>query len=297
MDDRSGLDGTNQDDHRTEGPAPGTDVVGPGVVGTVQRSAGVGMAGAVITITDLSGTQQGRAVTDERGDYRVAVSTGGTYLVVAGSGAFAPHASMVAIADRPVRHDIVLAGSSGVYGTVRDSSGAPLAAALVTLIDVRGDVVATTVPDEAGRYHLDGLATGRYTLTVSAEGHQPVAGTVDVDGHPIEHDVTMPGRSGLAGTAIAGSGGHLVAGAVATLIDADGRTVATSVTGPDGRFSFGDLPAGSYTLTASGHAPVVTVVQVGTGRTTAVDVEFPEPGRPIADEARGSEQMNGGPAR
>lgn len=275
MDDRSGQDATNRADH---------DAGGPAVLGTVYRSAGVGMPDAVVTVTDLAGTQQGRTVTGARGDYRVPIPTGGTYLVVVGSGAFAPHAAMVAVADRPVRHDVTLAGSAGVHGTVRDTAGSPLSAALVTLIDARGDVVATGAPDAGGRYRLDGLTAGRYTLTVSAQGHQPVAGTVELDGQPVERDVTMPGRAGLTGTAVAASGGHRVAGAVTALIDADGRTVATSVTGTDGRFAFTDLPAGTYTLTASGHAPVVTVVQVGAGATTSVDVEFPEPVRPGTDE-------------
>ncbi|MET0188288.1 carboxypeptidase family protein [Pseudonocardia sediminis] len=272
MDDRSGHEGTDRDDSGRNGAALA-------VVGTVSGGQGAPMAGAVVTVTDLSGRQQGRTTTDAGGGYRIGVGTGGTYLVVAGSGALAPHAAMVAVADRTVRHDVTLAGSSGVRGTVADTTGAPLARATVTLIDARGDVVATTVPDADGRYLLDGAPPGRYTLTVSAEGYQPVAASVDLDG-VLDRDVTMPGRSGLTGTTSAAAGGDRVAGALATLVDADGRTVATAVTGPDGGFAFGDLPAGTYTLTTAGYAPVVTVVQVGAGMTTTVDVEFPEPGTP-----------------
>ncbi|MDN5917077.1 MAG: carboxypeptidase-like regulatory domain-containing protein [Pseudonocardia sp.] len=255
------------------------------MLGTVARGQGVGMAGAIVTVTDLSGRQQGRTTTDADGGYRVPVSTGGTYLVVAGAGALAPNAAMVAVADRPVRHDVTLAGSSGVRGTVTDTSGLPLARAAVTLIDARGDVVATTLPDVDGRYLLDGVPPGHYTVTVSAEGYQPVAGSIDLDGIA-ERDIVVPGRSGLTGTASAAAGGLRVAGAMATLVDADGRTVASAVTGPDGGFAFGDLPAGSYTLTAAGYAPVVTVVQVGAGATTTVDVEFPEPGLPVQQAGR-----------
>lgn len=275
MDEQSGHDGTDRDDGDRNG-------AGPAVLGTVARGQGVPMAGAVVTVTDLAGGQQGRTTTDASGGYRIPVSTGGTYLVVAGSGALAPHAAMVAIADRPVRHDVTLAGSSGARGTVADTSGAPLARAAVTLIDARGDVVATTVPGADGRYLLDGVPPGRYTLTVSAEGYQPVASTIELDGIA-DRDIVMPGRSGLTGTASAAAGGGQVAGALATLVDADGRTIASAVTGPDGGFAFGDLPAGTYTLTAAGYAPVVTVVQVGAGATTTVDVEFPEPGRPAQE--------------
>ncbi|MBW0103166.1 collagen binding domain-containing protein [Pseudonocardia sp. KRD291] len=275
MDEQSGHDGTDRDDWDRNG-------AGLAVLGTVARGQGVPMAGALVTVTDLSGRQQGRTTTGADGGYRIPISTGGTYLVVAGSGALAPHAAMVAVADRPVRHDVALAGSSGVRGTVADTSGVPLARAAVTLIDARGDVVATAAPDADGRYLLDGVPPGRYTLTVSAEGYQPVAGSIELDG-VADRDIVMPGRSGLTGTASAAIGGSRVAGALATLVDADGRTVASAVTGPDGGFAFGDLPAGNYTLTAAGYAPVVTVVQVGAGATTTVDVEFPEPGRPAQE--------------
>jgi hypothetical protein len=53
--------------------------------------------------------------------------------------------------------------------------------------------------------------------------------------------------------------------------------VASTVTGPDGSFVFENLPGGTYTLTASGYAPVATVVQVGSGGVTTADVEFPAP--------------------
>lgn len=275
MDDRSGHEGTD----RNSTGRDDRNGTGLAVLGTVARGRGEAMAGAVVTVTDLAGRQQGRTTTGAGGGYRIPLATGGTYLVVAGSGALAPHAAMVAVADRPVRHDVTLAGSSGVHGRVADGSGVPLAGATVTLIDARGDVVATAVPDAGGRYRLDGVPPGRYTLAAGAEGYQPLAASVELDGL-LERDVTMPDRSGLTGTASAATGGTRVAGVLATLVDAGGRTVASAVTGPDGGFAFGELPAGTYTLTAAGHAPVVTVVQVGAGATTTVDVEFPEPGRP-----------------
>ena len=60
--------------------------------------------------------------------------------------------------------------------------------------------------------------------------------------------------------------------------------VATAVTGPDGAFAFEDLPGGTYTLTASGYAPVATIVQVGAGGVTTADVTFPAPS--AAEELR-----------
>jgi Na+-transporting methylmalonyl-CoA/oxaloacetate decarboxylase gamma subunit len=251
---------------------------GPAVSGIVHRADGTGLAGAVVTLTDPAGRQEGRTTTDREGNYRIAVSTGGTYLVVATSGTFQPYAAMVAVADRPVRHDVPLAGTSGVRGTIRDADGTPVGLAMLTLIDARGDVAATGSPDATGRYTLAGVPEGRYTLTITGPAFQPVAQSVELgSGTTIDRDVALPRRARLVGTVVAASDGRGVGEALATLIDARGTVVASTVTAPDGSFAFEDLPGGAYTLTASGYAPVASIVQVGAGEVTSVDVEFPAP--------------------
>jgi EmrB/QacA subfamily drug resistance transporter len=251
---------------------------GPAVSGIVHRADGTGLAGAVVTLTDPAGRQEGRTTTDREGNYRIAVSTGGTYLVVATSGTFQPYAAMVAVADRPVRHDVPLAGTSGVRGTIRDADGTPVGLAMLTLIDARGDVAATGSPDATGRYTLAGVPEGRYTLTITGPAFQPVAQSVELgSGTTIDRDVALPRRARLVGTVVAASDGRGVGEALATLIDERGTVVASTVTAPDGSFAFEDLPGGAYTLTASGYAPVASIVAVGAGEVTSVDVEFPAP--------------------
>jgi EmrB/QacA subfamily drug resistance transporter len=269
--------------HALGGGLPGAEASpasgdGPEVAGIVHRADGTGLADAVVTLTDPAGHQEGRTVTGPDGTYRIPLQHGGTYLIVATSGAFPPYASMVAVADRPVRHDVPLAGACAVRGTVRAGDGAPVAEATLALIDARGDVAATGRPDEAGRYRLEGVPEGRYTLTTTGPGFAPVAASVELrTGATTDHDVALPQRARLTGTVVASSDGRGVPEALATLIDADGAVVASTVTGPDGTFSFEDLPGGTYTLTASGYAPVATVVQVGAGGVTEADVRFPAP--------------------
>jgi hypothetical protein len=251
---------------------------GPEVNGIVHRADGAGLPDAVVTVTDPGGRQEGRAMTGPDGGYRIPLAHGGTYLVVATSGAFQPHAAMVAVADGPVRHDVPLAGTCAVRGAVRDAEGTPVDDATITLIDARGDVAATGRPDAAGRYRLDGVPEGRYTLTVTGSSFAPVAAAVELrTGMVTDHDVELPRRARLVGTVVAASDGRGVAEALATLIDGRGTVVASTVTGPDGSFVFENLPGGTYTLTASGYAPVATVVQVGSGGVTTTDVEFPAP--------------------
>lgn len=60
-------------------------------------------------------------------------------------------------------------GDSSVTGTIVDSQqGQPIADALVTIS--RGDASRDDRTDETGTFTIDGIATGSYTFTVTAEG-------------------------------------------------------------------------------------------------------------------------------
>ena len=63
------------------------------------------------------------------------------------------------------------AQTGGVEGTVRAASGDPIAGAQVTVVEVK---LATTT-DEAGRYSIEGLPVGTYTVRITAIGFQPTA--------------------------------------------------------------------------------------------------------------------------
>jgi EmrB/QacA subfamily drug resistance transporter len=257
-------------------PSPRPRSTGPGVHGTVSRADGAALHGAVVAVTDQGGKQEGSTTTGRDGGYRITLPTGGTYLVVAASGALEPHAALVPVVDEPVRHDIVLAGSSGVRGVVTSGDAAPVPDASVTLIDVRGAVAGAGRSDGGGRYRIPGVPEGQYTLAATAPGHPPVAMSVRLnDGRYTERDLALPTRAVLRGTVVAT--GALVGHALATLVDAGGGVVASAVTGPDGTFEFADLPAGTYTLTARGYDPVAQVVHVAAGTTATAVVELVPP--------------------
>ncbi|MGD9986637.1 MFS transporter [Pseudonocardia sp.] len=261
---------------------PGGPLDGPAIEGTVRRADGAGLAGAVVTVTEPTGRQAARTTSDQVGEYRIGVPTGGTYLVVAASGAFQPHAAMVAVADRAVRHDVTLAGAGGLRGVVRvtDATGQtrPVSGVAVTLIDVQGNVSAATVSDELGRYLLAGVPDGQYTLTAAGTGYQPIATSVVLPGgNEIVQDVELPRRARLLGTVVAGSTGRGVPEALTTLIDPSGNVVGSTVTDADGTFAFDDLAEGTYTITASGYAPTASVVQVTAGGASTTEIAFAAP--------------------
>ncbi|ANY08109.1 MSCRAMM family protein [Pseudonocardia sp. HH130630-07] len=252
---------------------------GPSITGTVRRRGGAPVPAATVTVTDLDGRQHGRAVTDGGGGYAVVLRTGGTYLVVVRADGAGPDAGLVAVRDDETRHDVVTAGGGVLHGVLTDHGGVPVPGAAITLIDQTGTVVAHAPTGPDGRFHLGTPGTGPHVLTGTAPGHQPVARTVAVEpdgppGAPLE--IRLPARAVLTGTART-AGGLPVPGARMVLTDPDGRTVATTTTGPDGRYELLDLPAGRHSLTASGHPPVVAAVQIDRGATTPVEVHFPDP--------------------
>jgi hypothetical protein len=149
-------------------PATEPTADGPGVVGTATRVDGRGLAAVVVTVDDPAGRQEARTTTDDEGRYAVVLGGPGTYLVVAAAGAYQPHAALVTVGpDTATRHDVTLAGTSGVHGHVRHA-GEPVGGAAVTLIDAQGDGAAVGVTDGSGHYRLLGVPDGAYTLTAAS---------------------------------------------------------------------------------------------------------------------------------
>jgi len=257
-----------------EADASGAGVdTGLGVLGTVARPDGAALAGAVLTVTDLSGRQAGRGRSGDDGRYAVGLPNGGTYLLICAAEGYQPAASMLAVATTMVRRDITLAGASGISGRVWNRTAGPVPAAVVTITDVRGEVVAATTADAEGSYAISDLYAGQYTITVTAPAHRPAARTLALTaGEPVDCDVELAASGQLAGTVRAASDGRPLREANVTLIDELGAVVASAVTGADGTYRFRDLVPGSYTLTASGYAPVASRVDVGGGPSEGTDI-------------------------
>jgi EmrB/QacA subfamily drug resistance transporter len=259
--------------HDDTAAAAGDGLTGRMVLGRVLRGDGRPLAGASITLADVSGRQVDRARSGADGDYLLRPSAGGTYLLIASAPDLAPNAAMVALADEPVRRDVVLAGSALLRGSVRTAADEILAGALITLTDVQGDVVGSAMTSDDGRFSLGELLAGSYTLAVQAAGHQPVALTVQfADGGTVERDIVLMGGARVSGVVRASSDQRPLPEATVTLLDENGNVLATTCTGEKGEYAFDDLVAGSYSLVASGFAPVATALRVGAGTDLEQDV-------------------------
>jgi len=244
------------------------------VCGTVQHSDGTSVGRAALTLIDGSGHQVGRGATAEDGRYALSTPGAGSYVLIAAAGGHQPQAVSVTVADHPVELDVVLGGAGRLAGSVQTADGTPVRDAIVTLTDVRGDVVGTSRSDREGGYALTDLVAGEYTLAASAPGFRPAALPVSVQAsRETRQDVELAGGAVLRGT-VRAPGGRLVEDARVTLLDAAGNVVDSVTTGPDGHFRFVDLAAGEYTVIAAGYPPVATVLQVAGGGRTERDLQL-----------------------
>jgi hypothetical protein len=242
------------------------------VFGTVQRTEGPPVSGAVVTLADMSGRKIGSAYTGPDGDYRLDVTTGGTYLIIASAQGHEPVASLVAVGDGTVRHDMTVAGIGGLAGAVRlAGSGRPVPDATITVTDVQGEVVGTARTGQEGGFSFISLPEGTYTLVVAAASHQPAAAAVTIrQGTQAHQDLELVARGALRGEVW--NHDRPYDGARVTLMNEAGKIVATAVSDAHGAFAFGDLSLGTYTLVAAGHGPAAVPVQIKDGRPAEADV-------------------------
>ncbi|HVV23375.1 MAG TPA: MFS transporter [Pseudonocardiaceae bacterium] len=162
------------------------------------------------------------------------------------------------------------ADGPGVHGRVRRADGSGIAGAALTLIDTGGRQIGRNSSGVDGEFRLPVPEPGSYVLIASAGAHQPQATVVAVGGGPVAVDVVLTGTSSLTGVVSVAGKGTPVEAAMATLADTEGEVVGAQATGPDGRYLFDELVAGTYTLVVSADAyrPVALGVTVpGTGRT------------------------------
>ncbi|MFE6026099.1 MFS transporter [Streptomyces niveus] len=258
--------------------APGTS--GIPVHGVVRGGEGGGVPRAAVTLISPAGRQLGRAVAGDDGGYTLDAPESGSYVLIASADGFQPQAATVAVGAEPLAYDILLAGTSGLTGSVRGAEGdAPVEGAMVVVADVRGDVLATGKSGPGGEFAFAELLPGSVTVAVNATGFRPLALPVEIGAQGVTR-VEAVLRSGalVRGTIRAGADRRPLPDARVTLIDAAGNVVATATTGDDGVYGFADLDAGEYTVMATGYPPVAGALTVAGSGVDGHDIELTHAG-------------------
>ncbi|WP_406393538.1 MFS transporter [Streptomyces sp. NBC_00887] len=260
--------------------APVVTAQGTPVRGVVRGAEGAPVARAAVTLISLGGRQLGRSVAQADGGYVLDAPGSGSYVLIASADGFQPQASTVVVGEEPLAYDILLAGTSGLAGTVRTSEGGnPVRGAMVVVTDVRGDVLATGTSGDAGDFTFGELIPGTVTVAVTAAGFRPLALPVEIGGQGVTRvDAALRAGALVQGVVRAGSGRAPLPDARVTLIDAAGNVVAGSTTGEDGAYAFTDLDAGEYSVIATGYPPVATALTVTGAGVDDHDIELAHPG-------------------
>ncbi|MFD6330811.1 MFS transporter [Streptomyces niveus] len=246
------------------------------VHGVVRGGEGGGVPRAAVTLISPAGRQLGRAVAGDDGGYTLDAPEPGSYVLIASADGFQPQAATVAVGAEPLAYDILLAGTSGLTGSVRGAEGdAPVEGAMVVVADVRGDVLATGKSGPGGEFAFAELLPGSVTVAVNATGFRPLALPVEIGAQGVTR-VEAVLRSGalVRGTIRAGADRRPLPDARVTLIDAAGNVVATATTGDDGVYGFADLDAGEYTVMATGYPPVAGALTVAGSGVDGHDIEL-----------------------
>ncbi|MFI9799641.1 MFS transporter [Streptomyces sp. NPDC052302] len=168
-------------------------------------------------------------------------------------------------------------GGVPVRGFVRGAESAPVPQAAVTLISLAGRQLGRSVAQADGAYAVDAPGAGSYVLIASADGFQPQASTIVVDGdEPVAYDILLSGTSGLSGVVRAAQGAEPVTGAMVIVTDVRGDLLATAATGEQGEFSFAELVPGAVTVAvnADGYRPRALPVEVAGTGVTRIEVEL-----------------------
>ncbi|WP_405797266.1 MFS transporter [Streptomyces sp. NBC_01506] len=268
-----------------ETAAPAPDATGGIPVHGVVRGGQGGADGgtvprAAITLISAAGRQLGRAVAGDDGGYVVDAPEPGSYVLIASADGFQPQAATVAVGTGPLAYDILLAGTSGLTGSVRSAEGdTPVEGAMVIVTDVRGDVLTTGKSAEGGEFAFAELLPGTVTVAVNAAGFRPLALPVEIGAQGVTRVAAVLRAGALVqGTVRAGADRRPLADARVTLIDAAGNVVATATTGDDGAYGFADLDAGEYTVIATGYPPVAGALTVAGHGVDGHDIELTHPG-------------------
>lgn len=178
-----------------------------------------GRSGATVIALDAAGRVVAAATSGPDGRYELVDLPTGTYTLTVTRAGRRPVARRVQVVEgAEVTADVALPAGAAVTGVVRAAStGRPVGEATVSLLDELGGVLGTVVSGPDGRYRIDDLPPGTYTVVAS--GYAPTVARLEVvDGETRTWEPALsPGEgaavgegAGVVDLAVVGRGRHAV---------------------------------------------------------------------------------------
>lgn len=239
---------------------------GQGVIsGAVRDGSGQGISGATVS------TSNGGYSTTTAGDgsYSLTVASGIYNVTASATGYLSQTVNNVSVSPgQTVTQNFTLYVQPGsISGYVRDSAGTAIPNASVSTNP--GGYSTTSGTD--GSYVLSGVAPGAYTVTASKTGYLSQSQNASVNaGQTTTLNFSLVSNMGtISGTVTNQSGAGIVGATVSTSTGGYSTT-----TGSGGSFTLSNIPAGTYSVTASAigySSQTQNNITVTAGQTTTVN--------------------------
>ncbi len=155
------------------------------ISGTVSDSLSNPIANAFVAVFGFSNGQFGFGLTDSFGDYSVGNLPEGIYYVLFYATDYAPQFYNGALTWEDATPVNLFGNVSGINailtemesggsnspgmisGNISSSNNSPLSGVMVSVLDINGKVAAYSMTNAQGKYQLDGLAEGEYTVVAT----------------------------------------------------------------------------------------------------------------------------------
>jgi len=264
------------------------DVPAPGALRLIMKGGGTitgrflglspaDLRGAVVQTSSADGGGAA-ASPDESGHYRIEGAPAGTVRLSARSGQFttssrtAQTKSVQVESGATVNADFDFTADIVVSGRVT-RNGLPQPAAVVSFLSPTATQrSARTAADENGHYEIGGIDEGSYNVTVLDRTNVPYTTSYQVSGSST-FDIAIAGAT-VSGRVIDASNGDAIAGAAVELRRKEtAPDLRSTLSDPAGRFSFDQVPAGSYEAKGMKPSYGAASVPVAVGENGAPSIE------------------------
>ncbi|QKS44061.1 carboxypeptidase regulatory-like domain-containing protein [Paenibacillus cellulosilyticus] len=228
------------------------------ISGTVTDTSGNPIADAIVRIFS-NNIIVVRVATREDGTYDIGNLAPGSYYVTVRAEGFGglSFSAVVNPGETTIENFVLTPNPGSVNGTVTDTSGNPIAGAILTIsLNVSGGGLLTTryVSQTDGSYLIENLFPAPYLITAAANTFQSTFQSVTVASNQrAVANFSLQSDPGTLSGTVVDNNGIPVAGAAVLIKTSTGNgvTIATIFSDPNGHFQTSSLAPGNYTLLAS----------------------------------------------
>ncbi|PWV92502.1 carboxypeptidase family protein [Paenibacillus cellulosilyticus] len=247
------------------------------VLGTVTDAAtDLPIVGAAVHLNDSNGAPTADALTDAAGQFALNGIFPGSYRISVEAPDYQLSTRPITLSAGATRTaNFALSGNPGsVSGTVTGTNGAPVAGALVEVLNSRIDILAAVVTDASGQYAINSLTpTVLDRIRFSAQGYvTQIIGLQIVPGQNVVNAKLSPLAGSLTGVITDSVTGAPIVGASISVASDVGLKLQSAVTAADGTYTIPSLGPGSYTATIGGpgYASQLLGATIAAGTVTAL---------------------------